>query len=56
MLPIKVAHKGVTDKGLPLNVGDVVGYRGHLPGGNIAIEFQDGTKDIAHPFCFKEFR
>ncbi len=55
-LTLTVSHKGETELGTTLNVGDVVEYRGHIPGGMVSIVLPHGEKDIAHPLCFKELR
>ena len=56
MLELNVTHKGETEKGLPLNIGDKVEYCAHVIGGMVRIKFADGREDIAHPLCFKELR
>lgn len=55
-LELHVVAKGVTEGLKALTPGDVVRYQAHVPGGNVKIEFPDGTKDIAHPACFRELR
>ncbi len=56
MLELNVSHKGETEKGLPLQIGDKVEYIGHIPGGMVKIKTLAGNEDIAHPLCFKELR
>lgn len=56
MLELNAVAKGLTEGQKEINPGDVVFYKGHVPGGNVKIEFKDGTTDIAHPACFKELR
>jgi hypothetical protein len=36
--------------------GVTVTYLGHVPGGMISVEFEDGRRDIMHPHAFAEFR
>ena len=55
-LPLHVVAPGLTKNGATLASGTVVGYCGHLPGGNVSIQLADGTKDVAHPHCFEELR
>ena len=56
MLTLTVEHKGETELGTILNVGTVVEYLGHIPGGMVKIKLPHGETDIAHPACFKELR
>jgi len=55
-LTLTVVAKGITENKAELTKGMTVEYLGHLPGGNVAIRMQDGTKDKAHHLCFKELR
>ncbi len=45
---------GVTEKGRKVPVGTTVEYLGHVPGGMVAVRFEDGTEDVMHPMCFKQ--
>lgn len=55
-LELNTVHKGETENGRKLNVGDVVEYLGHIGGQCVKIKFPDGTVDEAHPLCFREMR
>lgn len=54
MIVLHVVNSGMTEKGNLLQPGEVVGYLGHIPGGNVRIRLTDSTEDTAHPLCFKE--
>jgi hypothetical protein len=55
-LELNVVAKGETEKGIALDVGMKVEYRGHIPGGNVKITLPNGETDVAHPLCFEELR
>lgn len=55
-MELTVAKPGITEDGDALNVGDVVRYRYHVPGGMVKVVLADGKEGIAHPLCFKELR
>ena len=54
MLKLNAIATGITENGRKISPGDVVEYLGHLGGQCVGIRFADGTKDHAHPACFKE--
>lgn len=54
MKKLEVTRAGETEKGKTLSIGMQVNYRGHIPGGLVKIEMDDGTVDVAHPACFGE--
>lgn len=41
MFTLTVSHKGETEKGLPLTIGDKVEYLGHIPDGMVKIKTED---------------
>lgn len=55
MLELHVVAEGETENKASLKPGMVVEYKGHIPGGNVAIVL-DGKRDVAHPLCFDELR
>lgn len=53
-MELHVIRKGETDLGRKLNIGDVVRYKCHVPGGMVKVVFPDGLVGVAHPLIFKE--